>query len=338
MRGIWDGSAYVLAYGDTETGDIAVQRLDASGVKLGAATIVETTAPPSYQPSITKAPGGGYVVAWADGMPPVAVHTRGLDATGAPTGKGAMFASANTTEARPTLVNAFGKIAITWMDVDGGLPSVRAGFLDDGLAVAASPAPVRIGATTAAASHGWLVGGDASLAVTWSDARNGQRDIRFATLDGSLAVSNDKPMREGGVGDSFVNHATAIPDGYAVTWEDPRSGDTRSWMAVTGKDGTKSFEGLASQNTDESDWPSPAWTGKSIAIASYAYLGVPQIVVGAYDTKGAPLGAELQVSTAPQGQKARFPALMATGTDLGVAWVETVDGTAQLFFARVACP
>ncbi len=181
-------------------------------------------------PSIVK-DGDGYVVAWQEGSitdsPPVAVDVRRLDATGKPMGN-VREITTTATEARPMLVSAYQKLALTWMD-DKGTPAMPNGislvaFLNSQDFSFDGPQPVQLLPANQPTPRQDMfpvltLSGD-QLMATWMDA--GQT-VYLANVSSSLTVSTPAEL--------YTSQYTAqqgdmvATDGATFTaWED-LSGD-----------------------------------------------------------------------------------------------------------------
>jgi hypothetical protein len=112
-------------------------------------------------------------------------------------------------------------------------------------------------------------------------------------------------------------------------------------MALTDPNGKDTGGGLVEQpDTGDANWPHMAWSGEYGAVVYYQWRdSTPQIFMTFVDGSGKRVfGPDLQVSATPNGKWARFPDVDWDGKEFGVAWIDSRDGTTQLYFQRVACP
>lgn len=90
--------------------------------------------------------------------------------------------------------------------------------------------------------------------------------------------------------------------------------------------------------TGNANWSHQAWTGSSAGIVYYQFRsGRPQIFLTFIDPTGARIGgaADSQVSDTPA--QARFPDVQWNGSTFGVLWIDTRDGSPQLYFNNASC-
>jgi hypothetical protein len=332
---LWDVDHYVVVY--SMNGDLYARRWNADGTPVGPSALIEATLPASTQPSIARF-AGGYVVAWEEAGTPRGVRLHQLDASAQPTGSGIPIASSSAAEVRPSLTHAPGGLALAFIDSEQGVTTVRAGLLDSGLSLVA--APTRFGTTAADASYPVLVGDDLSLALIWSDGRDGQFDPRIAVLDSLLGTTSEVALRSNQPGDGLLPRSIRTTFGYLTAWEDSRTGDNEIRMALTDTQGGMIASGIVEEpDTGDANWPNLAWSGVGAAAVYYQFrTGAPQIYLSYVDASGKRIGggADVQVSHAPAG-RARFPDVKWTGDEFGVAWIDTRSQTGQLYFNRVTC-
>jgi hypothetical protein len=225
------------------------------------------------------------------------------------------------------------------MDQIEGQPAVEIAFADESSKVTG---PVRVAQNSGGAGWPWVAGDDQGVAMIWSDKRTGAFDIRFADLDAqALALQNEGALRDDAKTDALLGRMIKTGFGYLAAWEDMRGDDNQIWMALTDGGGKMIYTGLVEEpNTGDANWPNMAWTGGAVAIVYYQWRSDnPQIFMSFIDATGKRVAGlhDLQVSSNPKGSMARFPDVVWNGTDLGVAWIDTREGSPQLYFARVTC-
>jgi hypothetical protein len=340
---LWDTDHYILVFKDETAsgGDIMVLGLDQTGMPVGPPTPVEATPAPSALPALVKTPTG-YVVAWQEGTVPQLVHVHALDGRGAPRGGGVDVASSMADAARPTVAQAPGGTAIAWMDVTSGVQSVFTALLDANLQVVLSAGVRRIGSSTDAAAFPSLVGDGTTTAILWSDQRTGVFDIRFEKLGAQLQPQGAETVLRDATNDAQLGRMIQTSFGYLAAWEDGRSGNTNEiYAAITNASGVRQLETLVEEpGTGDANWPNMAWNGTAAGIVYYQFRGgSPQIFISFVDASGQRVGngSDLQVSDTPGGARARFPDIEWTGTEFGVAWIDTRETSPQVYFARVNC-
>jgi hypothetical protein len=119
-----------------------------------------------------------------------------------------------------------------------------------------------------------------------------------------------------------------------------RSGDNEIQMALVDPQGHKIGGGLVEEpDSGDANWPNMAWTGTSAGIVYYQFrTGRPQIFMSFVDATGARVGGlhDVQVSDGTSGWS-KYPDVAWTGRQFGVMYVDTRDGTPDLWLQSVAC-
>ena len=334
---IWDTDHYVVAYNDRTTGngDIYTVLLKADGSPMGAPQVVESTDAISDLPNLVKTQNG-YLVVWQEGSAGKSAYAHAIDKNGVPVGKGISIGATASNESRPVISAAPGGFAVAFMDKPIGEPTVQVAFLDGNMNLT--------GPTSFASSSGfpWLAGDENGVGMIWSDRRAGAGfDIHFARLDTKLAPVGETPLRSGVPNDALLGRMIHTTFGFMSAWEDMRGDDNQIFMALTDPNGKQIYNGLVEEpNSGDANWPNIAWTGSAAAVVYYQFRNDdPQIFMSFIDGAGKRVGGlhDLQVSANPKGTMARFPDVVWTGSEFGVAWVDTREGKPELYFAHVTC-
>jgi hypothetical protein len=340
----WDTDHYVVVYPDSATGDIFAGTLASDGAAMGAPVDVQATPAKSDLPSLLKT-ANGYVVAWEEGSAGNAVYAHGLDPGAQPWGEGVTVAATQLPQPRPVLSRApRGEIAVAWMDqfADGG-QGVEIATLDPtSLQVTASH---RL-ALTDSAGWPWVAGDDQVLAMVWRDQgteSNGTAsyDIPFAPIDPqSLQPTGQTSLRGRATTAAALPRMVRTTAGFLAAWEDMRGSDNQIFMSIVDGSGNALGGGLVEEpNSGDANWPNMAWTGQAGAVVYYQWRDSrPQIFVSFVDGTGTRVGGlhDLQVSNGASGTS-KYPDVVWTGSEFGVMYVDTRDGTAALWFQRVSC-
>jgi len=165
----------VSAAGAPDDYDIAAQRIDAAGNRVGAELRVATGAVGSaVQPSITALADGGFVVGWTDLDATTRTGVIGVqrfDSTGAATGDPYRIAAEATGDLalRPSIVQlADGALLVAWSVATGRGGSAAFGRLIDPTG-ALQPAAFRISDTMLGADVDLAVLTNGSFVATWSN-------------------------------------------------------------------------------------------------------------------------------------------------------------------------
>lgn len=337
----WDTDHYLLAYSDPTqgNGDIHVVRLAADGSAQGPANLLDATPGKSRIPTIART-DGGFVVAWEDEAGGKTVRARKVDTNGVPVGDAVQVLASGAEEARPVVASTQGGVALAWMDRTGNVGSAFVGLLDANLGLRSERA--RLGDPAADASFPWVtsVAGAANneggTPAIWSDRRGAGLNIRFAEVDAAAgALRGERVVREAS-GDALLGRMIAGPLGYLKAWEDVRTEPETVHFHFSGPDGTLKAEGALSGR--DGHWPNMAWGEGAAAVVYHQFVtGGARVFVTFLDAQGSRIGQAIQVSEPPDRAWSRFPAVAFTGSEYGVAWVDSRDGTPAVFLARVSC-
>jgi hypothetical protein len=338
----WDRDHYVVVYGDPSTGggDVFVAKMSADGQLLGSPVDIEPTPAASDLPALLHTPDG-WLVAWEEGSAGKSVFVHALDANAAPTGSGSSVAATDSIQARPVLANApGGHIAVAWMDADGDAGGAQVALVDPHSLETTQQQRID---PSAADGWPWVAGDDHALGLAWCDGDGTNYDVQFESLDPSqLTPSHRVSLRGKARNGGVLPRMISTGHGFLAAWEDKRNPDYNQIVAASvGYDGTRSPGGLVEEpNTGDANWPAIAWAGNLAAIVYYQWRDSrPQIFLTLVDASGARISGsgDLRVSNGGKGSS-RYPWVVWTGgSDLGVMYVDTRDGSPALWFQRVSC-
>jgi len=299
---------------------------------------VQPTDAASTRPTLLKT-STGYVAMWEEGTAGKAVFAHLLDANGAPSGDGVTVAVTLASVARPVIAPFGTGFAIAYVDNELGVDTIGVMYLDATLDVIAQDHIAE-----GYGGAGWpalATSSDGHLALMWSDRRGGIYDVHAAQLaPQSPRLLGDTPLRSLGRVDATLGRMIPVGgSGFLSAWED-QTDHTEIHAALTDASGAVSDLGLIEQGGGDANWPNMAYTGNYSAIVFYEFrASSPQIYLTLLDQSGQrPGGAsDAQISSTPDGKWARYPDVKWTGSDFGVAWLDSRDGGSNLYFARVTC-
>jgi hypothetical protein len=338
---VWDTDHYVVAYVDPSTGsgDIFVVKMGADGTPLGAPVDVQPTDAVSDLPSIVKTPSG-YLVVWQEGTAGQAVLAHALAPDATPVGAGSMVAATQSDQSRPVVARApGGQVAVAWMDIADGRGGAQLALVDPSSLQVAGPQRI---AASDVDGWPWVSGDDTTLAVAWSDDAGSGYDVQFASVDQSLALSGQCSLRDGASSRTAGLLPRMVREGghFFAAWENQGAGDNAIYSAIVDASGHRLGGGLVEEpKTGDANWPNAAWTGAAAAIVYYQWRsGRPQIYLTLLDGTGARVANahDLQVSAGEKGWS-KYPDVAWTGNDFGVVYVDTRDGSPELWMQRVSC-
>lgn len=337
----WDHDHYVVVYSDPSTGggDVFVAKMSSEGKLLGSPVDVDPTPASSDLPALLRT-SGGWLVAWQEGSAGKSVFAQALDGNAEPTGSGVSIAATDSEESRPVLASApGGRIAVAWMDASGASGGAQVALVDPhSLAVTEQQ---RID-SSAADGWPWLAGDDHDLGLAWCDGDGTNYDVQFESLDpAQLTPSHRLSLRGTAHNGGLLPRMISTGHGFLAAWEDMRdSGYNQIFASGVSDGGRRSPGGLVEEpNTGDANWPSLAWANNAAAVVYYQWReSRPQIYLTLVDATGARIAdsADLRISSGNSGWS-KYPAVVWTGSDLGVMYVDTRDGAPALWFQRVSC-
>lgn len=337
----WDRDHYVVVYNDPSTGsgDIFVAKMSADGKLLGTPVDVDPTPATSDLPTLLRT-SNGWLVAWQEGTAGQSVFVHALDSNASPTGSGASIAATNSDDSRPVLANApGGHVAVAWMDEGASTGGAQVALVDPQSLTVMTQQPIDPSSTD---GWPWLAADGHTLGLAWCDGNSASYDVRFEMLDPSkLTPSHTESLRGSVRNGGVLPRMVSTGQGFLAAWEDTRdTGSNQIFAAGVRDDGTHLGGGLVEQpNTGDANWPNIAWAGNAAAVVYYQWRDSrPQIFLTLLDDTGARIGGsgDLRVSNGDAGWS-KYPDIVWTGSDLGVMYVDTRDGSPALWFQRVSC-
>lgn len=332
----WDGSGFLVVWSDERqgNGDIYAAKVDSNGVKASEWVIVEGSEQ-SRSPTIARV-GDGFILAWFETTPIGSdVKMMALDSGGKPSGMASLLAASTSDNPRPMAASAFNGAAIAWSDRKGTVPSASVALVS-GTAQLLVPA-VSLGNGMAASELPSPAGGDGTLAVFYSDGRDGHANIRASLFNEQLVLQQDVVVRDAS-NDAFNVRATWDGEQFVAAWEDTRvEGREQIYLSRLSPNGTASNSVIVPDSDADGSWPALARTKFGVAIAYYQFRGgPPQIYVSFMNRSGEFVRPDVQVSQTTG--RARFPSIAYDGNStLGIVWEDTRAGHQEVFFARVQC-
>ncbi|MBN1770670.1 MAG: hypothetical protein JXB32_05370 [Deltaproteobacteria bacterium] len=182
-------------------------------------------------------------------------------------------------------------------------------------------------------------------AAAWTDERRGSTtaDVRLAMLDtAAVRIGGEQLLTTSAA--QVVGGPTAAWDGLGLTvvWADARAGGGNSelWLRRAASDGTPDAAGerRITDAPGASRDPALVSTGSTLLLAwvdgrEAVAEGEEQLRLVVLDAAGAPLGAEVALTTA--ARQARHVALAGAGDSFVVTWTDARDGTDRVRALRL---
>jgi hypothetical protein len=162
--------------------------------------------------------------------------------------------------------------------------------------------------------------------ITWVDSRDGNPEIYFARRDANGGALGSDVRVTSAIGSSILPSLVAHAAGFALAWQDDRTGtgDNEIYFARLDENGVKvgddtlvtSLDGAISQE------PSIAWTGSEYGIAWYDKRD-------GNDSTDAPH----RITQTPGSSL--FPSAAFTGAGFAVAWDDPTCGMYDVYFSAL---
>jgi hypothetical protein len=184
------------------------------------------------------------------------------------------------------------------------------------------------------AKHRWC-GTGTEFGVAWQDERDGNKEIYFARIDANgvkqgvdIRVTIDAQNSER---PSLVWTGTE----FVVAWQDERDGNKEIYLVRLNALGVKLGTDIrVTNNTENSERPSFAWTGTELALAWQDERdGNKEIYCARFAATGVKQGTDIRITN--DGQTSERPSLVSTGSELGIAWQDERDGNKEVYFTRL---
>jgi Ca2+-binding RTX toxin-like protein len=255
------GGGFVLAWTDvTNSGDVAAQRFDAAGTRIGEQILVNTTlANAQYRPAVAALADGRFVVAWTD----MDIRAQLFAADGSKLGAELLVSQVNQSEqSNPTIAAlAGGGFVIAWEDNSSsgatGGPEVKARLFDrDG---AASGGEVQVNVETDGSQYGAFVAALAGggFAVSWTDTSRLGGDasgnsVKLRLFDAAAnALGGEQLVTAVTTGNQFATSLVNAGDDLIIAWADlsgvggDASGSAIKYSRLVRRPGTEGADVLA---------------------------------------------------------------------------------------------
>ena len=245
--------------------------------------------------------------------------------------------TADFNESRdPSLAFADSVFGLSWDDVRDGwyeiyFTRVSAGGqkLDPDLRVTWD------GDISTSSSLAWA---DSVFGVSWTDGRDGNREIYFARLSASGAKLGDD-LRVTYNANYTLNPSLAWTGSeFGVSWEDHPDPNSLIYFVRLSASGQKLGEDLrvsADSKVNTAYVPSLAWADSGFGVSWQDRRDDNfEIYFARVSASGQKLGEDLRVTTDPAASG--YPSLVWTGSAFGVNWDDSRHGNDEMYLAGVA--
>jgi hypothetical protein len=266
---VWSGSEYGIAWSDVRSGmnDVYFRRFAADGTLLGSEMLVSGEAESELFASILWQPGspGVYRVVWS--------HGTGTDLDLSAW----LYSVGGSPFTYPDFVNTPGSAdATTSRWVNGGGATVfheDDGVLHGYLAIDNPPALSRIDDGAGPAAIVDLAFDGASIGLVWTDGRDGNDEIYFASASTAGVVGANVRVTDAAGASTQADLAWGGTS-YGLAWQDARGGDDAIYFRELTSDGTPvGGERVLSCASGGAIGPAVAWSGTRWGVAWIAREG-----------------------------------------------------------------
>jgi hypothetical protein len=252
---------------------------------------------------------------------------------------GLMIADVQLTSAiqgswAPQLVWTGSEIGIGWDDERNGAQDVY--FMRvaaDGTKIGSD---VRVTDTTGYSLETDLAWSGSEFMTCWNDDRTGDRDVmcRRIGADGSLLGSEITVTTTTEIAD--LPDVVWADSQFGVVWEDRRHGQWDVYFQRVGADGSLLGSNVrVTDDASESYIPTMAWSGSEfVSCWQDTRDSVTQIYCARLSGGGTKIGAEVRVGATSNNSESAF--LAWSGSEFGLAWVDTITDNEEIHFVRVA--
>jgi hypothetical protein len=347
---VWTGSEYGLSWYDNRdvSGEIYFTHLSADSIKQAPGDVrVSFFQSASYLSSLVWT-GTGYGVAWEDWRDSDSeIYFARLDANGAKQLVDDLrVTNAAGESGAPSLVwnPVNGEYSLGWEDwrIDPTPIFGNAEIYFNRISSAGAKIDVNDTRTTNAASFSEapsMVWGNNRYGIAWTDMR-GPTALYFKTISATGATIKDdtKISAHASASDAcLVWTGTA----YGVTWFDDCATPGVWALYFRRIDASGNAIGseiiIATNSGPGSGIPRLVWNGNNneygVAWAGSVSSNM-EICFARINASGAQIGSTIRITNDPGGSLS--PSLVWTGTEYGVAWVDSRNGNNEIYFARLA--
>ncbi len=183
-----------------------------------------------------------------------------------------------------------------------------------------------------------IVIGNGGIAYTWDDSRtslNSEIYFNFVDFNG-VRAGNDKRVTNASGSSWYPSIAyNPVTGGYGITWMDSRDGNQEIYFAAVDNNGSTTITDInLTNNTSYSSRPQIVWNGSGYAIVFFDNRdGNNEIYFIKIGATGNILTAAKRITN--DTVESTYPAMVWTGTEYGLAWIDRSLGTDEIFFVRL---
>jgi hypothetical protein len=331
----WADGEYGISWRDNRDGndEIYFARLDTYGNKIGSDIRVTNNSSGSFYPSLAWS-GGEYGIAWRDFRDGnYEIYFALLTSSGNKIGSDLRVTEHASNSAFPHLTWSGNEYGLSWYDERDGNQEIYFARLD--LWGSKVGSDVRVTNDVSSSENPTIVWSGLEYGVFWRDYRDGAYEIYFAVINCCDDLDSDVYSEcNGDANDSdpdIFPGAQEICDGKDNDSDGSLDEDCDGSCDNPEKYGSDVRVSYEIGNSYE---PSLAWNDTGYGVAWEDYRdGNNEIYFADLDAHGSKTGSDVRITS--DSANSRYPSLVWTGMDYGVAWWDNRDGNAEIYFARL---
>lgn len=334
----WSGSEYGVSWVDyrDSTFDVYFTRVDLNGDEIGSEDRITNTVPRPLENKYIDmvSTGADYGIAWFEYLVQGSrIYFDRVDLLGNPLG-GSLITEGPVAFGKPSLVfdDFAGEYGIAWADQRHGSDEIYFARLD--LLGNKIGAEVRITSSLGDGSEPSLVWTGGEYGLAWTDDRTGQDRIFFARIDaaGNKIGSDVMVTTEYSTQPSIVWADTHYGIAYRAIGEIKLARLDINGVALGSPSRISDLE------SHQPTYPSLVWSGLEYGAAWRETRNGPsntEIYFARLEGDGSKIEPDIRISNDPSSSD--FPELTKAGTEYGLVWHDSRDGTLEVYFAKIGC-
>jgi hypothetical protein len=196
---------------------------------------------------------------------------------------------------------------------------------------------VRITTNTDDSEETSIAWSGSEFGLVWCDDRDGNLELFFTRVSsgGSELITDVQLTSTPSPGATYEPSIAWTGSQYGVSWSDRRDGNHEIYFVRVTPGGSKvGTELRVTNDTFNSLDPSLAWTGSGFGVVwNDRRDGNQEIYLALISAGGSKTSSDIRITN--DGAMSFWPDAVWTGSEFGVAWMDTRDGDEEVFLALV---
>jgi hypothetical protein len=337
----WTGSEFGVSWRDYRDGNAEIYfvRLSSDGNTIGSDLRVTNDASYSEQPSLSWT-GSEYGVCWYDERDGSReIYFARISSAGSKIGSDLRITNDASYSMDSSLTWTGSEFGVSWGSYSGANDEIHFARISNAGSTIGSELSVTSGENGSVyPSLSWT---GTEFGVSWSDYRDGNREIYFARISEAGAKIGSDLRVTRTVGWGFTPSLSWSGSEFGVSWMDDREGNFEIYFALISADGnTTGSDFRITSATGDSSYPSLSWTGSEFGVSWMDCRdgNSAEIYFARVSAAGAKIGSDLRVTSATSDSS--YPSLSWAGSEFGLSWEDRRGLFTQIYFARIGdvCP